>query len=582
VLYEMVGGRRPFAGQTGYELSSAILNEPPSPLPSELPAGVRAVVERCLMKAPGERFQNAAEARIALEIVQSGEAIPVPPRPTSATPNRRGLLGAAAVAAIVALLGLLDVGGVRQLLVGQGGGPQAVRMAVLPFVNLSGSPDQEYLSDGITQEMITELGRLHPEGLSVIARSSVMRYKGGDTPVDQIGRELNVAYVLEGSVRRESDRVRITAELIHAGDQSQLWADSYDRELSGILALQNEVAKEVAETLALELLPAEKARLVSTRTVNPEAYEAYLKGSQYWIKMTPGDLDIAEGYFSVALRNDPNFAAAYAGMAWVWACRNQMGYVSASEAVPKMREAALKAVALDDTLADSHYALAALKTWHEWDLPGAKREWEHAVELNPTYPDGLAMYSHYLAIMGRVDEAMTQIDRALSLDPFNVTIHSFRAVDLVFARRFDDAIAQARKALSMEPRNPVASSALFMALVEQGMTTEALGAVKDKCKDYGVPGFEAALDSGFAEAGFPGAMKRAAEVLAATDIVGLRGEVADFYLLAGDLDNALVWIEKAYEARNPNLPYLRLPLYDRLRSDPRFQDLLQRMNLPEG
>jgi TolB-like protein len=456
-------------------------------------------------------------------------------------------------------------------------------MAVLPFANLTGDPEQEYLADGLTQEMISQLGRLHPEGLSVIARSSVMRYKGGDTPIDRIGRELDVQYVLEGSARREGDRVRIAAELIDVGDQTQLWADSYEREMSGILAVQSDVAREVAEALALNLMPAEQARLASARTVDPEAYEAYLKGSQYWIKMTPGDLDTAEGYFDVALEKTPDFAAAYAGMAWVWACRNQMGYAEPGEAVSKMKDAALTAIALDDTLADSHYALAALKTWHEWDLPGARQEWERAVALNPNDPNGLAMYSHYLAIMGRTDEALAQIDRALSLDPFNVTIHSFRAIDLLLARRFDDAVVQARKALSMDPRNPVASSALVMALVEQGMTSEALPLIKDRFKDYGIPGFEAALDRGFAEGGFPGAMKRGAEALAAPGVVGLQGEVGDFYVLGGDLDRAMDFLERAYEARNPNLPYIgENPMYDPLRSEPRFQDLLRRMNLPQG
>jgi TolB-like protein/predicted Zn-dependent protease len=581
VLFEMLGGRRPFVAETGYALSAAILNEPPPPLPDGVPNAVRAVVERCLAKHAGERFQTADEARSAMETAASGGVVSFP-TPRSAPARRRWWLGGAALAAVVAVLAVLDVGGIRQLVLGRGGQPQAVRMAVLPFVNLTGDPEQEYLSDGVTQEMITQLGRLHPEGLSVIARSSVMRYKEGDTPVDQIGRELNVAYVLEGSARREGDRVRITAELIDTGNQTQLWADSYEREMSGILAVQSEVAQEVAEALALNLMPAEQARLANARTVDPEAYEAYLKGSQYWIKMTPGDLDTAEAYFNVALQKDPEFAAAYAGMTWVWACRNQMGYVEPGEAVPKMKAAALQAISLDDTLADSHYALAALKTWHEWDLPGAGQEWERAVELNPAYADGLAMYSHYLAIMGRTDEAMAEIDRALSIDPFNVTIHSFRAVDLLLARRFDDAIAQARKALSMDPRNPVASSALVVALVAQGMTSEALPLIKDRFKDYGIPGFEAALDRGFAEAGFAGAMKRGAEALAATDIVGLRGEVADFYVLAGDLDRAMEWLERAYEARNPNLPYIGAgPWYEPLRSDPRFQDLLRRMNLPE-
>jgi adenylate cyclase len=352
--------------------------------------------------------------------------------------------------------------------------------------------------------------------------------------------------------------------------------------MSGILALQSDVARKVASALALKLLPAEKARLAGARTVNPEAYEAYLKGSQYWIKMTKGGVDAAQGYFDMALQKESDFAKAWAGLAWVWAVRNQMGYTPPSVAVPKQREAALKAVALDDTLATAHYALAGCKTWGELDPPAAGPEWQRAVQLDPNDPNGLAMYSHYLAIVGHMDEAMTQIDRAVSLDPFNVTIHSFRAFDLVVARRYDEAIAEARKALALEPGNPTALGALMMALHATNRHDEMIAAAKETYAGW-YPDVGEALERGYAGRDYAAAWRRAAEFEAAkhSDDPGAAYDVAQCVLYAGDTARALDWLEKAYEMRDPNMPYLGvLPIYDPLRSDPRFQALLRKMGLP--
>ena len=256
-------------------------------------------------------------------------------------------------------------------------------MAVLPFANLSGDPEQEYLSDGLTQEMIAQLGRLHPDTLSVIARTSVMRYKKSETPIDQIGRELDVDYVLEGSAQREGSRVRITAELIRVGNQTQLWSESFEREMSGILALQSDVARKVASALALKLLPAEKTSLANVRGVNAEAYDAYLKAAAHWVRLTPRDLDTAERYLTVALEKDPGYARGYAGMALVWACRQQIGLAPPREAGPKARAAAQRAVELDNSAAEAHFALATILTWTDWDWPAAAREWELAMEFGP-------------------------------------------------------------------------------------------------------------------------------------------------------------------------------------------------------
>jgi serine/threonine-protein kinase len=584
VLYEMVAGERPFRGATATDTVAAILKEEPPALPASVPRDLVAVIGRCLAKEPEKRYSGGSEVLSALAAVQPEGASPVWLSLRRSIRRRPWLAAANVMVALVVLALALNVGGIRGRLLGRaGGGGKAIRMAVLPFANLSGDPEQEYLSDGLTQEMIAQLGRLHPDTLSVIARTSVMRYKKTDTPIDRIGRELGVDYVLEGSAQREAGRIRISAELIQVKDQTQLWAEVYERELAGVLALQNEVAQKVAGALALKLLPSEKAQLASARTVNPEAFEAYLKGSQYWIKMTKGDLDTAEGYFNLAIQKEPSYAAAYAGIAWVWACRNQMGYAKQTEAVPRMKQAALEAVALDDNLGEAHYALAAVKTWHDWDLPAARPEWERAVELNPGWADGLAMYSHYLAIMGRTDEAMARIDRALSLDPFDVTVHSFRGVVLIMAHRYDDALAEYRKVQEMEPANPVSADQLWgiLAVMEKGRRAV------DAAKEYyttvaGFPEFGALMDKGFAEGGFPGTMRRAADALAARAVNGGRWAigVASLYAYAGEKDRALDWLERAYEERDPNLPYLRTPDFDCLRDEPRFRALARRLGIP--
>jgi TolB-like protein/Flp pilus assembly protein TadD len=582
VLYEMAVGARPFRGSTGYELSSAILNQTPSPLPPTLPAPLAAVIERCLAKGPAQRYQRGGEVRAALEAVASGETLPLWPALRTWVARHRVQTVLACLAAALSVVASLDVGGVRSRLLGGTGTPKAIRMAVLPFANLSGDPEQEYLSDGLTQEMIAQLGRLHPETLSVIARTSVMRYKKTETPIDQIGRELNVDYVLEGSAQKEGGRVRVSAELIQVKDQAQLWADVYEREMAGILALQSDVARKVADALALKLLPAERAWLASSRTVDPEAYEAYLKGSQYWIKRTKEDLNTAEGYFNLALKKDPDFAPAYAGMAWVWGCRNEMGYAPQTEAVAKQKAAALKAVSLDDTLAEAHFALAALRTWGELDPAGAGPEWQRAVELDPNYPDGIATHADYLAIMGRADEAVTEIDRAVNLDPFDVNIHGFRAIVLLYARRYDEAIAEARKALAMQADSGVALSALILAFHASGRFDEMTAAAVKLHAEW-LPDTGVALEKAYDGRDWAYAWRTMTELEATKhgNEPGVAPDIAFDYAVLGDTGRAVDWLEKAYELRDPNMPYIGvMPVYDPLRSEPRFQALLRKMGLP--
>jgi serine/threonine protein kinase/tetratricopeptide (TPR) repeat protein len=584
VLYEMLSGKLPFRGDHDQAVIYSILHDEPESLIKarpDAPPGLEQVLGQALAKKPAERYQSMDEFREDIEAVAEGL------KPLKARPAPRKIFGIrtvyayAALCVALALIFGFNVGGLRDRILGRAAPARAIKLAVLPFKNNTGDPQQDYFSDSLTQEINTQISSLNPQILGVIGNTSVSRYKTSNTPIDQIGRELGVDYVLEGGAQREGNHVRITAELIKVRDQTQLWADRFDSELSGILALQSDVAQKVAGALAVKLLPAEQARLAKVRTIDPEAYEAYVKGSQYWIKMTPGDLDTAQRYFELALQKDPNYAAAYTGIAWVWMCRNQMGFLPPSIAAPKAKTAALKAVELDNTLAESHYALAAVYTWADWNLPEAGVEWKRAFELNPNYPDGLATYSHFLMIMGRPEEAMAMIKRALDLDPFNVTIHSFYVADLVFARRYDEAIVEGRKVLAMQPGNPLGVSFLYFVYAAKGMNKEAMAELKDYLKLYEVPDIERVIDRGFVAAGLHGAMGRAADAIAllAKDGKALPWDVVGLYVLAGENGRALDWLERAYEGRDPNMPYLRLPFLDPLRSEPRFQAIFRRLGL---
>ena len=585
-LYEMVSGARPFHGQSGFEITTAIMSQAPRPLPSQVPAQLGAVILHCLEKEPGKRYQQAGELREALEAVRAGTVSPWVGWRYRLTHSRWPVV-AALVLAVLIVAGILvglDVGGLRGRLTG-GSQARSVRLAVLPFANLTGDSEQDYLSDGLTQEMIAQLGRLHPQSLSVIARTTVMRYKKTDKSIDQIGRELGVGYILEGSARRDGARIRITTELIQVQNQAQLWADTFEREMSGVLALESEVAQKVAGALALKLLPAEQARLANVRTVNPEAYEAYLKGLQHWYKLSPSEIDAAQQYFEMALKKDPNYALAYAGLALAWAARNQIGLTTYSEAAPKTRAAALKAVELDETAAETHYVLAIIRTWFDWDWEGAEPEFKRAIELNPSFPDARAYYSHLLIYMGRSEEAMVQGRKAIELDPLNSLFRGMWGVDLVCARRYDDAIAEGRQVLRLSsPDDVIAQNVLWYAYHLKGMHKEALAAAKTFLNAvYADADVNKTLEGLDAQDGYQGAMRAAAEALTAhfhrsyaTPI-----DVGMLYLFAGDKSRALDWLEKGYELHDSTMPYIAAwPSYDSLRADPRFQALLRKMNLP--
>jgi len=493
--------------------------------------------------------------------------------------------GAFALVVMAAILVGLDVGGVRARITGGAAAPaRAIRLAVLPFANLSGDAEQEYLSDGLTQELIAQLGRLHPGTLSVIARTSVMQYKKTNTPINQIGRELGVDYVLEGSAQREAGRIRITAELIKVADQTQLWAERYERDMAGILALQSDVAQKVAGALALRLLPAEQARLATPRRVNPEAYEAYLKGLRHVYSLTPGDADTASKYFDLALQKDPDYALAHVGVALVWTVRQVLGVTPPQEAGPKAKAAALKALELDDTLAEAYYALAYIKEFTDWDWPGTEAAFRRAIALNPNLADAVVGYASYLGWMKRPAEARAEFRRAVELDPVNPLFKAVYAMDRVFARQYDEAIAEARAVLRTTPNHPVALNALWFAFSLRGPENEAFLAAKAYVNaGYDDRTVEAALDRGYARGGYREAMRSAARALTVRfrTTYGTPMDVAYLYVVAGDHAEALDWLERAFDVRDPQLLGIGTPFFDSLRSEPRYQSLLRRIGLPQ-
>ncbi|MEJ2218784.1 MAG: protein kinase, partial [Gemmatimonadota bacterium] len=474
VLYEMLVGEPPL-------LSAGI-----SPQPSRdgvslrgsgeaIPAAVGEVLAGALARRPADRFATALELKETLKRSTTGRGTFAASRGVRGLVRHRWLV-AASVLALALLLFLPPTRRLLHRLLGGAQSSQTVTLAVLPFENLTGDPGQEYLSDGLTEEMTSQLGRLHPQQLVIIARGSAARYKQTTESIQQIGDELGAQYILEGSVRREADTVRVIGELIRVRDQATVWTDGYQREMAGILALESDVARAVARSLALVLLPQERARLAQTRTVNPQAYEDYLRGREHARAFTPAELGVAQQYFEAALKEDSTYALAYVGLAFVWAGRQQMAILPPAVAAPKARAAANRALALDSTLAEAHYQLAIIRGASDWDWPGAEAEYKKALAINPNLAEAHAFYGHDLMFQGRQDEAMAQMQRAVELDPLDDFIHALYAVVLEAGKRYDDAIAQADSVLRTDPSEGIALTVLASAYAAEALFPEAISA----------------------------------------------------------------------------------------------------------
>ncbi|MBI3934701.1 MAG: winged helix-turn-helix domain-containing protein [Acidobacteria bacterium] len=458
-------------------------------------------------------------------------------------------------------------------------------LAVLPFENLDAVPEQEYFADGMTEEMIAQLGRLNPAQLGVIARTSAMQYKRTTKGVDQIGKELSVDFVLEGSVRRAGERVRITSQLIRVRDQSHLWAESYDRTMDDVLAIQTECAGRIAHSLALELLPSQREAMTRASTRDPAAYEAYLQGRYYWNKRSEEGFRKAIGFFERAIELDPSYALAYVGLSDVYDVLGMFSVLPPKEAYEKAQAATKKALVIDERLAEAHSSLAYARFLYEWDWAGAEREFGMGLDLNPNYVVGHYWYALFLAAMGRFDEAFSHIEEARQLDPLSLVVKNHHGWILYFARQYEQAVEQFQAALELDPGFYLARVFLGLTYVQLGKLPQATEALVQSRDASGIhPGPISALAAVYSLAGKGVEASRA---VAQVKQMAEQRYVSPYYLALaslglGEKEAALEWLEKAYQERSGWLVNLKVePSMDALRSHPRFRKLVRRLALPE-
>ena len=455
-------------------------------------------------------------------------------------------------------------------------------LAVLPLENLSGDSSQDYFAEGMTDELITDLGQIST--LRVISRSSVMTYKNVRKPLAEIARELDVQAVVEGSVLRSGERVRITAQLIEVPPDRHIWAHSYEGDLRDTLTLQNTVARTIAEQIQAVLNKQEKAALEKSRVVKPEAYEAYLKGRYFWNKRTGDGLKKAIEYFTVATEKDPNYAQAYAGLANSYALSGdwEYGILSPQDASLEAKAAATKALDLDDTLGEAHTSRAFALDLYDWDWSTAETEYRRAIALNPGYATAHHWYAWHLMVIGRTDEGILELRKAESLDPLSLIIRADLADALCIARRYDESVQQSERTLEMDPNFAIGHYELGQAFVQKQMYSEAIAEFQRAIE---LAGDNAAFNSNLAYA-YAVSGRRSDALKIAQDLEtrasassAADSNIALIYVGLGDNDKAMIWLNKAYQARfNPSI--LLRPAFDPLRSDARFQDLRRRIGLP--
>jgi TolB-like protein/DNA-binding winged helix-turn-helix (wHTH) protein/Flp pilus assembly protein TadD len=467
-----------------------------------------------------------------------------------------------------------------------GNRPAAVirSLAVLPLESLSSNTSQDYFADGMTDQLISDLGQI--SALRVISRTSVMTYKNARKPLPQIAHELNVDAVVEGTVFRSGNQVRITAQLIEASTDKHLWSQSYEGELRDTLALQNKVASAIADQIRITLKPQEQAALKKVTVVDPEAYESYLKGRYFWNKRTGDGLSKAIDYFNQAIERKPDYAEAYAGLADSYALAGdwKYGLLAPREAYPKAKAAATKAMALDGTLGEAHISFAFCLDNFDWDWESAGREFTRGIELSPVYPTGHEWYGWHLAALGRHGEALAEVEKAASLDPLSPSIGADLAEELLVAHRFDEAIKQSQKTMILDPFFAPVHYVLGQALVQKHNYNEAIAELQKAIElSPGSTAFRANLAYAYAVSGM---RDEAAKILndlknRSPEAFSNAPEIAMVYVGLGEKHQAVAWLEKGYAERFSPWVLMR-PCFDPLRSEPGFEDLVRRIGLPRS
>ena len=585
ILAEMAGGRHPFRQPSMGETLAAVLREPPD-LCGDIPSGLTALIQRLLAKNPGDRCASAAEVRadlaalagareeVAHQKARAGGGIDWWKRPAGGL----ALLSIGMAALVLAGVGFLRPG---SRLPPVAVAPGLIRsIAVLPLDNYSGDSNQDYFAEGMTDELTADLATISQ--LRVISRGSVMQFKGKDRPpTPDIARKLDVDAVVEGSVSRSGDKVRITAQLIDARADKHLWAQSFERSSRDVLALQAELASAIAREVNVRLTPSEQSRLTAPRSVNPEAHDAYLKGRYFFNRPSDDNLQKAIGQFEDAVRLSPTFAPAFSGLsdAYLWAGYNE-GFLTATEAKPRARAAAEKAVELDDRSAEAHTSLGVFKLFYEYDLPGCEREFRRAFTLNPNYAFAHDQFGMALAFQGRFDEAIAEGARAIELDPLSPQILIDATVAFLFQRNSAAVKRLARRAAELDPAFFFPVMIDGWADLEEGKFRDAIPALK-KAKAMESPPFVTAYLA-FAY-GAAGDRATAAAELAALRKMSKDGTVLPFnlalvYLGLGDRTRALENLERALAADSQMMAWIgRDAIFDSIRSEPRFVALLKKM-----
>jgi eukaryotic-like serine/threonine-protein kinase len=585
MLYEMAAGHRPFRGATGFELSAAILRERAPEIHPPLPPVLRSVIEKCLDKDPGQRYQGAGEVRAALEAATTASrthdfSVIAPKKPEPKLISVRNIVVFCAL--------LMLAGGLLYWLNGRGAKskhvaplPGAIQsIAVLPLANLSGDPSQDYFADGMTDALITELSQIRK--LRVISRTSVMQYKHAQTSLDRIAQELNVDAIVEGSVVRAGDRVRISAKLFQTNVEGALWAGNFERNFTDVLALQSDVATAIARSIQVELSSAEQNQLARSRSVVPEAYEAYLKGKYEMEKRTPEAFQDAAGYFQKAIQKDGTFAAAYAGLADTYTLMLTDQAAPDPALIPKAKKAAEKALQLDDRLAQAHTSLAAIRFWLlEGGDGSVESEFQKAIALDPGYAEGIHWYALYLAAVGRKEESIREIKLAREIDPKSLIINTNVGFVYYLAGEYNRAEEAAKNAVQMDPSFITAHICLGQIYAEKKQYREAIDEFRTAL----------ALSPGDAEPlvyltytyAISGEKEEAQESLRELQKAQKSTGVSAYHFAmayAGfhDVNKTLDWLEKAYVEKNGRMVNLAVhPQFAFLRKEPRFQELVNKI-----
>jgi len=574
VLYEMLAGEPPFTGPSAESIVHQHLAAAPprvSAMRASVPPAIEQAIVRALAKTPADRFASAAEFV---------EALAAPAQRVRDTGRRTSRL--AAGAGLAATL-LAAAAGLIVLFRPHASPPVAARppqsIAVLPFVNGSGAPQDEYLSDGISEELIDALSQL-PQ-LQVVARPSSFAFKGKNEDVRQIGQALQVATVLGGSVRRAANRLRVTAQLTDARNGYNLWSETYDRQMGDVFAVEDEISHAIMRALQVHLVSGDSVTLLRRSPRDPEAYELYLKGRYFYRKGGVAAVQQALAYFQQTLAHDSNYALAYAGIADAYQSLTWSTYLLPRQGMPKARAAALKALALEPTLAEAHASLGDQLCFYDWDAPAAERELRRAIELNPSLANAHFFYSHCLASHGRSDEALAEARRAHELDPLNAHVATALPWALYAARRYDDAVAAQRKSLDLDPDFAWGHMILALALTAKGRYAEALAAARKMAALGGDAPTIAGL-LGYV-AGRAGERAEAQQILTALERRppgNTAFAIALVHMGLGNNEQALHWLQAAYEERSEWLATdMPAPNFDSLRHDPRFGALMRKVGI---